>query len=273
MYGKSEHRDDYQDVPRPVAAMARDLPDGHHIPAHRHRRAQLIYGISGAISVVTERGVWVVPGTRGAWIPAGLTHSMTCAGGVAMRTLYIEPGSAGHLPTSPTVVSVPPLLRELIDEATRLPVEYDREGRDGKVMELLLLSLTPRPIPALHLPVPDGAPLAELCAAIQRDPAARWTTPHAAAHAHMSPRSLQRRFPAATGMSLARWVQQARLVHAVTLLARGTPVTAVASGVGYDTPSAFTAMFRRTLGAPPTAYFADGPGSGAEADADAGYGP
>lgn len=32
MHGKSENRDDYQHVPRPLAAMARDLPDGHHIP-------------------------------------------------------------------------------------------------------------------------------------------------------------------------------------------------------------------------------------------------
>ena len=254
MYGKSEHRDDYQDVPRPVAAMARDLPDGHHIPAHRHRRAQLIYGTTGAITVVTGHGTWVVPATRGAWVPAGTTHAMTCAGAVAMRTLYIEPEVVG-LPAGPTVVSVSPLLRELIDEATRLPVEYDRDGRDGKVMDLLLLSLTPHPVPALHLPAPHDPDLDALCTAIRSDLAAPWTTADAAAHTHMSPRSLQRRFTAATGMSPARWVQQARLVHAVTLLAKGTPITAIASAVGYSTPSALTAMFHRALGTPPTTYF------------------
>ncbi|GAA4570852.1 AraC family transcriptional regulator [Planotetraspora kaengkrachanensis] len=257
MYGKSEHRDDYQHVPRPLAAMARDLPDGHHIPAHHHRRAQLIYGTTGAITVATGHGVWVVPATRGVWVPAGLTHAMTCAGQVAMRTLYIEPQSAWHLPATPTVVSVSPLLRELIDEATRLPIEYEREGRDGKVIELLLLELAPLPVPALHLPAPADAQLGELCAAIQREPGGRWTTSDAASYAHMSPRSLQRRFTAATGMSLARWVQQARLIHAVAQLARCTPVTAVATGLGYATPSAFTAMFSRTLGTTPTAYFAD----------------
>lgn len=108
MYGKSEDRDDYQDVPRPLAAMARDLPDGHHIPPHHHRRAQLIYGTTGAITVTTAHGAWVVPATRGAWLPAGLTHAMTCAGAVAMRTLYIAPDAPGPLPTAPTVVSVSP---------------------------------------------------------------------------------------------------------------------------------------------------------------------
>ncbi|GAA2079405.1 helix-turn-helix transcriptional regulator [Streptomyces albiaxialis] len=257
MYGKSEDRDDYQAVPRPVAAMARDLPDGHHIPPHSHRRAQLIYGTTGAITVTTGHGAWVVPATRGAWIPAGLTHAMTCAGAVAMRTLYLAPEAAVRLPARPTVVSVSPLLRELIDEATRLPVEYDREGRDGTVMELLLLSLTPHPVPALHLPNPgDDAGLAALCEEIRRDPAAPWTAAYAAARAHLSPRTLQRRFTAATGMPLARWVQQARLLHAATLLARGEQVTAVAARVGYATPSAFTAMFHRALGTTPTAYFA-----------------
>ncbi|MEU7487308.1 helix-turn-helix transcriptional regulator [Streptomyces sp. NPDC042319] len=256
MYGKSENRDDYQHVPRPLAAMARDLPDGHHIPAHRHVRAQLIYGTSGAITVTTAHGAWVVPATRGVWLPPGLTHAMTCAGPVAMRTLYIERRAALRLPDVPTVVSVSPLLRELIDEATRLPVLYDREGRDGKLMDLLLLELTPHPVPALHLPAPSDPQLAEVCAAIQRRPGERWTAAEAAAAAHLSTRSLHRRFAAATGMGLARWVQQARLVHAVTLLARGTPVTTVAGAVGYATPSAFTAMFHRALGTTPTAYFA-----------------
>jgi AraC-like DNA-binding protein/quercetin dioxygenase-like cupin family protein len=264
MYGKSEQRDDYQDVPRSVAAMARDLSDGHHIPPHAHRRAQLIYGTTGAITVVTAHGAWVVPATRGVWVPAGLTHSMTCAGAVAMRTLYIDPQADWRLPAEPTVVSVSPLLRELIDEATRLPVEYERDGRDGKVMDLLLLLLAPCPVPALHLPAPADPQLLRLCDAIRQTPDATWTTTEAAAFAHLSPRSLQRRFTAATGLSLARWVQQARLVEAMTLLARNTPVTAVATGLGYATPSAFTAMFRRTLGTTPSAYFTGphGPGSG-----------
>ncbi|MGD3111671.1 AraC family transcriptional regulator [Streptomyces sp. YGL11-2] len=255
MFGKSENRDDYQDVPRPVAAMARDLPDGHHIPPHSHRRAQLIYGTSGAITVGTVHGTWVVPASRAAWVPPGLTHEMTCAGPVAMRTLYITGDAAAGLPGTPTVVSVSPLLRELIDEATRLPVEYRTGGRDGLVMELLLRELTPRPVRALHLPAPDCPRLAVLCREIRRRPERRWTTEQAAAQAHLSPRSLQRQFAAATGMSLGHWVQQAKLVHAVALLAKGVPVTAVALRVGYATPSAFTAMFRRALGTTPTRYF------------------
>ena len=255
MYGKSEQRDDYQDVPRPLAAMARDLPAGHRIAAHRHRRAQLIYGTTGAIAVVTEQGTWVVPATRAVWIPAGATHAMDCIGAVRMRTLYVEPSAAPGLQGGPTVVSVSPLLRELVEAATRLPLEYDPVGRDATLVDLLLHELAPHPVPALHLPTPADPVLAALCTAIHAEPGAHWTTVTAAAHAHLSPRSLQRRFPAATGMTLAAWVQQCRLVHAVTLLAAAVPVTSVATRLGYATPSAFTAMFRRTLGTAPSAYF------------------
>jgi AraC-like DNA-binding protein/mannose-6-phosphate isomerase-like protein (cupin superfamily) len=255
MHGKSENRDDYQHVPRPLAAMARDLRDGFHIPPHQHRRAQLIYGTSGAITVVTGHGSWVVPATRGVWVPPSVVHAMSCTGEVRMRTLYIEPEAAPRLDAAPTVVSVSPLLRELIEAATRIPLEYDPQGRDGRLMDLLLLELEPHPVPALHLPDPADPDLAGLCAAIRADPGADWSTATAAAHTHLSPRTLQRRFPTATGMTLAHWVQQARLLHAVILLARGTSVTAVARDLGYATPSAFTAMFRRALGATPSGYF------------------
>lgn len=257
MFEKSENRDDYQRVPRPLAAMARDLPDRHHIPDHHHRRAQLIYGTTGAITVDTAHGTWVVPATRGVWVPAGVTHAMSCIGAVRMRTLYIRPAAAPRLPAVPTVVAVSPLLRELIEAATRIPVEYEVGGRDGAVMDLLLRELEPRPVPALHLPSAAGdQQLAGLCAAIHAEPGRSWTTTTAAAHAHLSPRTLQRRFGAATGMTLSHWVQQSRLLHAVTLLAGEVPVTTVAARLGYATPSAFTAMFRRALGVAPSSYFA-----------------
>jgi AraC-like DNA-binding protein len=45
-------------------------------------------------------------------------------------------------------------------------------------------------------------------------------------------------------------------VEALRRLAEGAPVTAVALDVGYQTPSAFVAAFRRELGTTPGRYFA-----------------
>jgi AraC-like DNA-binding protein len=46
------------------------------------------------------------------------------------------------------------------------------------------------------------------------------------------------------------------LLQALRLLAAGRPVTSVALDVGYESASAFIAMFKRTLGVTPHRYFA-----------------
>jgi AraC-like DNA-binding protein len=43
-------------------------------------------------------------------------------------------------------------------------------------------------------------------------------------------------------------------MEAMSRLATGHSVTTVAFDVGYSSPSAFTAMFRRAFGVPPTQY-------------------
>ena len=46
-------------------------------------------------------------------------------------------------------------------------------------------------------------------------------------------------------MSFRTWRQQLRLQKALELLAEGRPVTSVAIDLGYESPSAFIAMFRQ----------------------------
>ena len=50
-------------------------------------------------------------------------------------------------------------------------------------------------------------------------------------------------------------------IRALELLAEGQKVTAVAADVGYESPSAFIAMFRRELGGTPRTYFRGAPAS------------
>jgi AraC-like DNA-binding protein len=59
-------------------------------------------------------------------------------------------------------------------------------------------------------------------------------------------------------MTLGRWHQRARLVKALDELARGATVTATALDVGYATPSAFAAAFKKALGCTPSRYFEPG---------------
>ena len=97
---------DYQRVPRPVAAMAKDFADGHHIAPHSHERAQLIFAADGVMLVSTDEGSWAVPPQRAVWMPAGVTHEIRMAGAVAMRTLYVRADAAARLPARVLVIAV-----------------------------------------------------------------------------------------------------------------------------------------------------------------------
>ncbi|MDF3859203.1 helix-turn-helix domain-containing protein, partial [Achromobacter denitrificans] len=50
----------------------------------------------------------------------------------------------------------------------------------------------------------------------------------------------------------------ARLLAAMERLARGERVLEVALDLGYESPSAFAAMFRKAVGEPPSAFAARG---------------
>ena len=57
-------------------------------------------------------------------------------------------------------------------------------------------------------------------------------------------------------MSFGDWLRRMRLLLSLPRLAAGASVLEVALEHGYDSPSAFTAMFRRSLGVAPSVYLA-----------------
>ena len=121
--------------------------------------------------------------------------------------------------------------------------------------ELILDELRMLPILPLHLPEPREASLLALCRHIQATLAQPWTLEQAAAHLSVSGRTLSRRFQRETGLHFSDWVRRARLLAALNALATGRSVLEVALDLGYDSPSAFSAMFRRVLGVAPSDYF------------------
>jgi AraC-like DNA-binding protein/mannose-6-phosphate isomerase-like protein (cupin superfamily) len=245
---------DYQDVPRPVAALADEYESGSTQPRHSHKRAQVLYSISGVASVTTDHASYILPPQRALWIPSGVAHEMTCRGHVSVRTLYIDERVRGDLPEACRVFEVSDLLRELILAAVRMPVEYDEAGRDGRVMGLILDEIASAPSIPLDISMPLDARLLKVCRAILDDPAHADTLDDWARVAGMGRRTFTRMFRRETQMSFATWRQHVRLMEAMSRLASGEPVTAVAFDVGYNSPSAFTAMFRKAFGAAPTRY-------------------
>ncbi len=245
---------DYQRVPRAVAAMPKDFPDGFRIAPHSHERAQLIYATAGTMRVATDDGMWMVPPQRAVWMPSGVRHGIVMSSDVTMRTLYLREDAARVMPDACRVLPVSPLLRELIVRATELPLRYDEDGPAGHVVALILTELHGLQSLPLQLPMPRDPRLRGLCEQLLAAPGDQRTLGAWARTLNASTRTLARHFQNETGLSFGAWRQQARVLEAMGRLGGGAAVTDVALDLGYDSVSAFSAMFRRAAGASPSAY-------------------
>jgi AraC-like DNA-binding protein len=234
--------------------MPKDFAAGFEILPHHHERAQLIYATAGTMRVSTDDGVWVVPPQRALWMPAGVTHSIVMLGDTTMRTLYVRDDAAASMPTVCRVLSMSPLLRELVVRATELPLQYDESGPAGHVVALILSELQGLQSLALQLPMPRDARLRGLCQALLDSPGDLRPLEAWARTINTSARTLARRFQSETGLSFGAWRQQARVLEAMGRLGGGAAVTEVAFDLGYESVSAFSAMFHRATGTPPSQF-------------------
>lgn len=255
MATQSTNPDDYQDVPRPVAVMAKDIPDNHITGWHRHKRAQLVFASSGVMVVETRQGTWVIPPQRAVWVPSEVEHETRTIGAVALRTVYVARKAARNLSQECCVVNVSQLLRALILRAAEIPLIYDSKGPDGRVMQMILDEIRSVRVLPLHLPIPTHHRLADICTVILRDPQCRESLGHLAKQAGMSRRTAERSFVRETEMTFVKWRQQARLLTALTELAAGNSVKQVAFKSGYSSQSAFIGMFKRAFGTTPHRFF------------------
>ena len=250
----------FADVGRPVVARTADYPDAHAVRPHSHRRHQLLYGSIGVVVASAAHGAWVMPPQRGLWIPAGVTHSVRMLGAVRTHSLYFEPEAIDGMPEHCLVLGVTPFMRSLLAEAVRLPREYDVQGREGALMLLIQHEILQLPHLPLSLPLPVRGDLARRCHAFLRRPDVHATIDAWSEALGLNRRTFTRMFRRETGLTFMTWRQQACLVMALPRLAAGETVTSVAMTLGYDNPAAFTAMFQRTLGRAPRAYFRDARG-------------
>lgn len=246
--------DDFEHVPRPVVGIGNDYPPSFELAEHRHRRGQFLYAAQGVVAVSTPVGAWVAPPERGVWIPGGMPHAVRMVGAVQTRSVLIEPATYHGLVGSCRVLEVAPLLRQLLLAAAQIPAEYDEEGRDGLVMNLLVAEIGRAPVIPIAVPFPTDRTLAARCHRFLERPHVSETIDEWAEALTMDRRRFTRVFRRETGMSFAEWRQQACLSAALPRLAAGEPITTIALDLGYEGPGSFSTMFKRALGVPPSLY-------------------
>ncbi|MEV0966520.1 MULTISPECIES: helix-turn-helix domain-containing protein [unclassified Streptomyces] len=222
---------------------------GADIDAHRHDDHQIIYAARGVLAITTDIGTWIAPATRAIWVPAGTVHAHHAHGALDLCLVGLPATDNPLGLDAPTVLTVKPLLRELILAYTRDP--DDDSAKRHRLRTVLLDQLAASVQQALHLPTPTDVRLKEICNILRANPSEQRTLAALSKEAGVSARTLSRLFTSDLGMTFPQWRTQLRLYQALVLLAEGVPVTTVAHRCGWSSASAFIDVFRQAYGHTP----------------------
>jgi AraC-like DNA-binding protein len=250
---------------RPLRAKLRHLAAATRIEPHRHPWAQVAMSATGVIRMHAGRSTYLVPPTRALWIPPGVEHVVTVLEDAEIRTLYVHPSARFLGPAQDTpfrrwpdcrVLEVSPLLRELVAHLDTSPGPAQAGEREACLAALILDELQRAAPVRLGVQLPGDKRLRQLCEGVIDEPTRWQTLEQWSREAGASPRTVARLFRSELGTSFVQWRQQVLLAHALALASRKLPMATIAAELGYASASAFTAMVKRTLGAPPTRFFA-----------------
>ena len=240
-------------------ALSTTYSSGYCLRPHTHPTHQLLFASSGAMTVTGDRNSWMIPPGRAVLIPAGTSHAIRMWGDVAMRSLYVPVGVTAPAFAVDTcrVISVRPLLRELILRVAEIAALDSRVAAEARLMSVLMDELEAASIEPLLLPLPSDSRALAVAEAVLGNPAQTDTVETLARGAGLGVRTLERLFRAETGMRFGMWRQKARLLESVRVLAEGRSVTDAALESGYSSVSAYIAAFKQTFGCTPGSMLAD----------------
>jgi AraC-like DNA-binding protein len=239
---------------RDIIASCYDYRDGDRQAWHSHEQAQFVYTVRGVLRVVTQTGMWTLGPRRGLWIPPRIGHELWATGEVLMHSVYFEPEASPWPAAGCRVLSISPLLRELV-AAMIEDKKDDPDRRAALITPLLLKEMLDAPEATEGgLPLPNDRRLRQICERLLNEPDNCDSLGTWGERAGASERTLARLFRDETGLTFGQWRQQLRLVEAVSLIAQGVAVGTIATKLGYTNSSAFITMFKRTMGETPQRY-------------------
>ena len=219
-------------------------------------RGHLIYSTNGLLVVHSDAGHWVVPPTTMLRLAPGVTYSIRKAEHVLVRDLELSTRVSQRLPIKSGMYRLTPVLRRVLETlSTAADEELNNDGHDRLLVDVLLeAGAWLDDAGAQYMGTPGDPRVAHICDYVSRNLDAPKTLQEWATELKHDTRTLHRLFVHEFGMSFVQWRQQTRLMAALEWLAQGRQVMDVALDLGYQTQSAFAAMFRRNMGITPSEW-------------------
>lgn len=251
---KSPKRFDPDTAFSPLVGLSEDY-DAFSSKSHYHQRGQLYYCIGGTIQVEVDAGRWLVAPQRAVWIPSGVEHRSSSKQSVSLRILYIDTDKYIELPEQVEMIHVSRLLCELISEMIRHEKDWGDNSIESRLASVVIDQIISSPKERLHLPLPKDLRALNVCHALQEKPSLHVDMDRLCDSAGLSQRTLLRLLQHETKMNLQQWRQQLLILTAIEMMSNGDSITTVSMELGYASSSAFTHMFHKIMGKPPSELF------------------
>ena len=186
-------------------ALSATYDSGYVNHPQTHASHQLLFASSGAMTVTGDRTTWMIPPGRAVLNPAGIPHSIRMWGEVAMRSLYFPVTAPAPVFDENTcrVISVSPLLRELILRIAEMAALDSRLPAEASVMSVLMNEIETARIEPLLLPLPSDVRAMKAAECVLKNPANGETAETLARRCGLSTRTLERVFRAEPGCDSA----------------------------------------------------------------------
>ncbi len=232
-----------------------DMHAGYQGQLHHHAWYQLMYASKGVLNVEYQNQIMLVPPQKAIWLPPNCHHRVRVPVGAHFHSLYFRPDTVADLGDISKVLSITPLVRELIlavGDITHFDMTLDNKGQ--RLIQVLIDQLSLQADSALSLLIPSDKRLEKLVTCIIQEPSKATGLDDWAKEVGLSSRTITRLFTKEVGMGFKEWRQKVRLLAAINLLEQGLSVTQVALEVGYQSPSAFTYAFKQVFDTNPVRY-------------------
>jgi AraC-like DNA-binding protein len=210
------------------------------------------YAVTGVIEASVEGQRFLCPPHYATWIPANALHSCHTMQNVKFVSIHIQPELCAAMPGSACTLALSPLIKAILADFAARDIAVPEADEDVRLAMVLVDQLKKAPQRPSYLPVSDDVMVRAVTDGLRENPRSRRSLAQWAEILDTTERTLSRRFQGCLDLSFNEWRQRMKLVAALSMIEEGKNVQEISGDLGYNSPSAFIAMFRRQTGASPT---------------------
>ncbi len=85
-------------APQPLTVRVQSIPARHAFPEHAHAWHQVVYAVSGVLTVAVDGRSFVISPEQAVWLPTGHRHRVGSLLGAEFRSLWIADAAGAGLP-------------------------------------------------------------------------------------------------------------------------------------------------------------------------------